>query len=50
MKYYKLSESLENSINTVDAFQGQEKEIVIFNCVRSNKILEKVTKKSENYK
>ncbi len=24
------------NINTVDAFQGQEKEIIIFNCVRSN--------------
>jgi superfamily I DNA and/or RNA helicase len=24
-------------INTVDAFQGQEKEIIIINCVRSNK-------------
>lgn len=24
-------------INTVDGFQGQEREIIIFNCVRSNK-------------
>ena len=26
----------EVEINTVDAFQGREKDIVIFNCVRSN--------------
>ena len=24
-------------MNTVDSFQGKEKDIVIFNCVRSNK-------------
>ena len=29
-----ISETLE--VNTVDAFQGSEKEIIIFNCVRSN--------------
>ena len=23
-------------VNTVDAFQGQEKEIIVFSCVRSN--------------
>lgn len=25
-------------VNTVDAFQGREKEIIVFNCVRSNPI------------
>ena len=29
-----LQETIE--VNTVDAFQGREKEIIIFNCVRSN--------------
>lgn len=29
-----LRETIE--INTVDAFQGREKDIIIFNCVRSN--------------
>ena len=28
----------EIEINTVDAYQGREKEIMIFTCVRSNKI------------
>ena len=30
-------DSRDIAINTVDAFQGQERDIVIFNCVRSNK-------------
>ena len=25
-----------DDINTVDAFQGQERDIIIFNCVRNN--------------
>ena len=29
-----MSETIE--VNTVDAFQGSEKDIIIFNCVRSN--------------
>lgn len=29
-----MNETIE--INTVDAFQGREKDIIIFNCVRSN--------------
>jgi len=29
-----LHETIE--VNTVDAFQGSEKDIIIFNCVRSN--------------
>jgi superfamily I DNA and/or RNA helicase len=29
--------SFAEHVNTVDAFQGQEKEIIIMNCVRSNK-------------
>ena len=31
-----LDQDLAFQINTIDAFQGQEKDIVIFNCVRSN--------------
>jgi superfamily I DNA and/or RNA helicase len=27
---------LKDHINTVDAFQGQERDIIIFNCVRNN--------------
>ena len=29
-----LQETIE--VNTVDAFQGSEKDVIIFNCVRSN--------------
>lgn len=29
-----ISETIE--VNTVDAFQGSEKDVIIFNCVRSN--------------
>jgi senataxin len=29
-----INETIE--VNTVDAFQGSEKDIIIFNCVRSN--------------
>ena len=28
--------NLKDHINTVDAFQGQERDIIIFNCVRNN--------------
>ena len=29
-----ISDTIE--VNTVDAFQGSEKDVIIFNCVRSN--------------
>jgi len=32
-----LQETIE--VNTVDAFQGREKDMIIFNCVRSNSIM-----------
>jgi len=32
----KLEHTVE--VNTVDAFQGREKDIIVFNCVRSNDI------------
>ena len=31
-------DSSKVEVNTVDGFQGQEKDIIIFNCVRSNQI------------
>ena len=36
LKDSKMSSFAEN-VSTVDAFQGQEMEIIIMNCVRSNK-------------
>ena len=33
---FKLSDSIDIEINTVDSFQGQERDIVIFSTVRSN--------------
>lgn len=28
---------MQSKVNTIDSFQGSEKEVIIFSCVRSNK-------------